>query len=101
MISHDFRKSFEFSSDASFKEAFRALCCEVYIAQLKAGFEEQLALAYQQIDQITETLQKELQTKEELAQELRDACAAAMHSTLESVVLSRYEKNRKIVRKLS
>ncbi|CAJ1460935.1 unnamed protein product [Effrenium voratum] len=53
---------------------------DVYIAQLKAGFEEQLALAYQQIDQITETLQKELQTKEELAQELRDA----------------YEKNRKM-----
>eukprot|EP00435_Cladocopium_sp_Y103_P026947 s1798_g6.t1 len=53
---------------------------DVYIAQLKAGFEEQLALAYQQIDQITETLQKELQTKEELAQELREA----------------YEKNRKI-----
>lgn len=53
---------------------------DVYIAQLRAGFEEQLALAYQQIDQITETLQKELQTKEELAQELREA----------------YEKNRKI-----
>lgn len=53
---------------------------DVYIAQLKAGFEEQLALAYQQIDQITETLQKELQTKEELAHELREA----------------YEKNRKM-----
>jgi len=53
---------------------------DVYIAQLKTGFEEQLALAYQQIDQITETLQKELQTKEELAQELREA----------------YEKNRKM-----
>jgi len=53
---------------------------DVYIAQLKAGFEEQLALAYSQIDQITETLQKELQTKEQLAQELREA----------------YEKSRKI-----
>jgi len=46
---------------------------QVYISQLKAGFEEQLAMAYQQIDHITETLHKELQTKEEMAQELREA----------------------------
>lgn len=45
----------------------------IYVMQQKAGFEEQLAMAYKQIDQITETLQKELQTKEELAGELREA----------------------------
>jgi len=46
---------------------------QVYMTQLRAGFEEQLAMAYQQIDHITETLHKELQTKEELAGELREA----------------------------
>lgn len=35
--------------------------------------EEQLKTAYRQIDMITETLQKELKTKEELATELREA----------------------------
>lgn len=36
--------------------------------------EEELRLAYAQIDKITETLQSELHTKEELATELHDAC---------------------------
>jgi len=39
----------------------------------RADFSEQLQLCYQQIDLITETLQKELQTKEELAMDLRKA----------------------------
>eukprot|EP00930_Biecheleria_cincta_P081532 TRINITY_DN705_c0_g2_i1.p1 TRINITY_DN705_c0_g2~~TRINITY_DN705_c0_g2_i1.p1 ORF type:complete len:857 (-),score=162.58 TRINITY_DN705_c0_g2_i1:203-2716(-) len=36
--------------------------------------EEELRKAYDQIDKITETLQRELKTKEGLAEELRDAC---------------------------
>ncbi|CAE7207249.1 unnamed protein product [Symbiodinium natans] len=43
------------------------------LEQQRADLQEQLQLYYQQIDLITETLQKELQTKEELASELRDA----------------------------
>lgn len=47
-----------------------------YVAQLeaqRAELQEQLCVYYQQIDLITETLQKELKTKEELATELRAA----------------------------
>jgi len=36
--------------------------------------EDELRKAYDQIDKITETLQRELKTKEELAEELHDAC---------------------------
>eukprot|EP00928_Gymnodinium_smaydae_P052850 TRINITY_DN36996_c0_g1_i1.p1 TRINITY_DN36996_c0_g1~~TRINITY_DN36996_c0_g1_i1.p1 ORF type:complete len:1247 (+),score=255.99 TRINITY_DN36996_c0_g1_i1:124-3864(+) len=43
------------------------------LEQQRGGLEEQLWLAYKQIDHITETLQKELTTKEELAKELREA----------------------------
>lgn len=43
------------------------------LEQERDDLQEQLQLYYQQIDLITETLQKELQTKEELASELRDA----------------------------
>jgi len=49
---------------------------QAYIAQLeqqRTDLQEQLGLYYQQIDLITETLQKELKTKEELAAELRSA----------------------------
>jgi len=38
----------------------------------RASLEEELRMAYRQIDNITDTLQKELKTKEELASELRD-----------------------------
>lgn len=41
--------------------------------QERGSLEEQLWEAYKQIDHITETLQKELKTKEELATELRDS----------------------------
>ncbi|CAJ1452264.1 unnamed protein product, partial [Effrenium voratum] len=43
------------------------------LEQQRALLQDQLQMYYQQIDLITETLQKELQTKEELASELRDA----------------------------
>jgi len=43
------------------------------LEQQRANLEEQLWLAYKQIDHITDTLQKELKTKEELAAELREA----------------------------
>jgi len=48
----------------------------IYAQQLEqrnAQLEEQLLISHQQIMHITETLQKELQTKEELTVELRDA----------------------------
>jgi len=48
----------------------------IYISQLEQrtiNLEDQLMMSFKQIDHITETLQKELQTKEELAMELRDA----------------------------
>jgi len=48
----------------------------IYTSQLEQRtitLEDQLLMAYKQIDHITETLQKELQTKEELTMELRDA----------------------------
>jgi len=41
--------------------------------QRMAELEDQLLMAYRQIDHITDTLQKELQTKEELTAELREA----------------------------
>merc|ERR1712008_611028 len=48
----------------------------VYVSQLEQrtiNLEDQLIMAYKQIDHIAETLQKEQQTKEELTMELRDA----------------------------
>lgn len=38
----------------------------------REGLEEQLAAAYRRVDSVTESLQKELRTKEELATELRE-----------------------------
>jgi len=55
----------------------------VYSEQLQfrvQGLEEQLWAAYRQIDHITETLQKELQTKSELTEELRDAYGKMRHA---------------------
>merc|ERR1719464_1254184 len=43
------------------------------LEQQRAELQDQLSLYYQQLDLITETLQKELKTKEELAAELRMA----------------------------
>ena len=45
----------------------------VYGVSLFDQLEDELQTYYQQIRDITNTLQKELQTKEELASELRDA----------------------------
>lgn len=51
---------------------------EIYWKRLRQTdmdrLEEELRLAYAQIDKITEQLQAELHTKEELATELKDAC---------------------------
>lgn len=45
------------------------------------GLEEQLNQAYKQIDHLTETMQKELKTKEELATDLREAYDRLRHSS--------------------
>ncbi|OLQ13750.1 hypothetical protein AK812_SmicGene2199 [Symbiodinium microadriaticum] len=57
----------------SFKEWHMETKERLRLEQERDDLQEQLQLYYQQIDLITETLQKELQTKEELASELRDA----------------------------
>eukprot|EP00929_Paragymnodinium_shiwhaense_P113339 TRINITY_DN81611_c0_g1_i1.p1 TRINITY_DN81611_c0_g1~~TRINITY_DN81611_c0_g1_i1.p1 ORF type:complete len:1286 (+),score=345.88 TRINITY_DN81611_c0_g1_i1:68-3925(+) len=56
--------------------------------QQRAALEEQLWSAYKQIDQITETLQKELRTKEELAQELREANEKSRRTTFQQMPAS-------------
>lgn len=43
------------------------------LTQERIILSEQLQVVYQQLDAVTDTLQKELRTKEELANELRDA----------------------------
>lgn len=43
------------------------------LSQERLALAEQLTIVYQQLDAVTDTLQKELKTKEELAKELRDA----------------------------
>eukprot|EP00930_Biecheleria_cincta_P017339 TRINITY_DN13815_c0_g1_i1.p1 TRINITY_DN13815_c0_g1~~TRINITY_DN13815_c0_g1_i1.p1 ORF type:complete len:912 (-),score=158.67 TRINITY_DN13815_c0_g1_i1:34-2769(-) len=43
------------------------------VEQMKADYEDQLRKAYQHIEHISQTLQKELHTKEEMAQQLMDA----------------------------
>jgi len=59
----------------------------IYISQLEQrtiNLEDQLMIAYKQIDHITETLQKELQTKESLTMELRDAYDNCRRNTFAS-----------------
>jgi len=43
------------------------------LTQERLALAEQLTIVYQQLDSVTDTLQKELKTKEELAKELREA----------------------------
>jgi len=63
----------------------------IYISQLEQrtiNLEDQLMMAYSQIDHITETLHKELQTKEELTRELRDANDKCRRNALASTNLT-------------
>lgn len=55
------------------------------IQEERNDLEEQLKMAFRQIDTITETLQKELKTKEELAAELRDVYDKLRKSTTRRV----------------
>lgn len=74
---------------------------EGYIMQLEqrtATLEEQLCLVYKQVDHVTETLQKELRTKEELASELRCAYdkmrTSCLHHSTRAEIFDSSEQNR-------
>eukprot|EP00931_Biecheleriopsis_adriatica_P060852 TRINITY_DN36556_c0_g1_i1.p1 TRINITY_DN36556_c0_g1~~TRINITY_DN36556_c0_g1_i1.p1 ORF type:complete len:1096 (+),score=251.38 TRINITY_DN36556_c0_g1_i1:96-3383(+) len=71
---HEAKLMFHQNSHGSTQEQLEAAMAEIQLLeQQRADMQDQLQLQYQQIDLITETLQKELKTKEELASELRDA----------------------------
>jgi len=57
-------------------------CMVEQLSQERLALAEQLTIVYQQLDAVTDTLQKELKTKEGLAKELREANEQIFHSNL-------------------
>merc|ERR1719271_1423887 len=57
-------------------------CLVEQLSQERLALAEQLTIVYQQLDAVTDTLQKELKTKEGLAKELREANEQIFHSNL-------------------